>query len=47
MWIYFLCVAIDCPLWFKDVGSLIADEVTEEQADTERSDQEMKYASHT
>ena len=49
---YFLCVAIDCLSQFEDVGSPIADEVMEEQADTkktrtEMTDQEIKHASHT
>ena len=48
---YFLCVVIDCPSQFEDVGSPVADEVMDEQADTkrtetERTDQEMKHASH-
>ena len=48
---YFLCAVIDCPSQFKDIGSLIANEVMDEQADTkrtetERTDQEMKHTSH-
>ena len=49
---YFLCVVIDCPSQFENVGSPIADEVMDEQADTKRTetemiDQETKHASHT
>ena len=48
----FLCVIIDCLLQFKDVGSPIADEVMEEQDDTERTktkrtDQQREHVSHT
>ena len=42
----FLCVITNCPSQFKDVGSLIAHEVPKEHADTERTDQETKHASH-
>ena len=49
---YFLCVVTDCPSQFKDVSSPIADEVMEEQADTEkteteRTDYKREHASHT
>ena len=48
----FLCVTIDCPLQFEDVGSPITDEVMEEQTDaekteTERTDHKREHASHT
>ena len=48
---YFLCVVIDCPPQFKDVGLPVADEVMEDQADTkkirtEMTDRETKHASH-
>ena len=48
---YFLCVVIDYPSQFEDAGLPIADEVIDEQAntrrtETERTDQEMKHASH-
>ena len=43
---YFLCVITNCPSQFKDVGSLVTDEVPEGHADTERTDQETKHASH-
>ena len=45
---YFLCVVIDCPSQFEGVGSPIADEVMDEQADTRRTETEMtKHASQT
>ena len=48
---YFLCVVIDCPSQFEDIGSPVVDEVMEEQADTkktrtEMTDQEIKHVSH-
>ena len=48
---YFLCAVIDYPSQFEDAGLPIADEVIDEQAntrriETERTDQEMKHASH-
>ena len=45
---YFLCVVIDCPSQFEDVGSPITDEVIDEQANTRRTETEMsKHASQT
>ena len=48
----FLYVVTDCPSQFEDDGLPIADEVMEEQTDTEkteteRTDQETKHAFHT
>ena len=49
---YFLCVITDCHSQFEDVGFPIANEVMEEQADTEkteteRTDHKREHAFHT